>query len=371
VGRAEVTRPTRVMHRRTHLAACLVLAACGGGDARTGDTSTANATPTTNATATAAAGGARPVIEGEVRGCPATRDRAPSASAAIRAIPVNRGTHGMMARTRWLASPDGCAILVVEDPVAVEAEPVPNGALLVSERGAEPVVIAIDSAWDIAVDSAWTKVAIGRGWILSAGESDTVPRAKWEALSRATGVDARALEAQSFNGSGMAYARGVALAYVRPLGDATAKPRPIGPGGWRVRWRHDTLFVGDAPATAQDYAEPTRWSMHVAPDFGPVAIPTSFAPPPERWAEGPTIDFGVEQDTAAAGERRIELAGGRVAVSRGGALSLLAPGQPARAVGPGTLLAATLGGRFILALRPTPKPREFDPKLQLVVYEVP
>jgi hypothetical protein len=311
------------------------------------------------------------VIEGEVRGCPATRDRAADASAAVRAIPVNRGTHGMIARTRWIASPDGCAILVVEDPVAVEAEPVPNGALLVSERGAEPVVIAVDSAWDVAVDSAWTTLAIGRGWLLSAGERDTVPRAKWEALSRATGVEARALEAQSFNGSGMAYARGVALAYVRPLGDAAARPRGIGAGGWRVRWRHDTLFVGDAPATAQDYAEPTRWTMHVAPQFAPVVIPAGFAPPPERWAEGPTIDLGMERDTASGSERRIELAAGRAAVSRGGQLSIISPGQPPRVVGPGTLLAATLGGRFIVALRPAPKPREFDPKLQLVVYEVP
>jgi hypothetical protein len=39
-------------------------------------------------------------------------------------------------------------------------------------------------------------------------------------------------------------------------------------------------------------------------------------------------------------------------------------------IGPGALLAATLGGRFLLAIAPTRAPREHDPKLELVVYEV-
>ena len=304
----------------------------------------------------------------EAKGCAAAR--ASGGDTAVRAIPVNRGTHGMIARTRWLASPDGCALLVVEDPAAVEAEPITNGALLVSEREARPLVIAIDSVWDAMPDASWRTLAYGRGWVLSAGERDTVPPAKWEALARATGADPKQLEARAFNASGMAYARGVALAYVRPIAEG-ASPRPIGFGGWRVRWRGDTLFVGDAPVNAQDHAEPTAWTMHTAPDWQAVQVPPDFAPGPERWAEGPMIQLGVETDSTLGALRMLDLAGGRAAQSRGGQVYVLTPGQPPRAIGTGALLAATLGGRFVVAIRPTPNPTPRDPALQLVVYDVP
>ena len=315
---------------------------------------------------------ASPVVEGAVKGCAASN--APKTSTgsdtAVRAIPVNRGTHGMNARTRWAASPDGCAILVVEDPASIEADPLPNGALLVSEREARPMVIAIDGVWDVAPDSAWRKQAVGRGGLLFGRGEDTIAPAQWQALARETGRTVQELMANAFDGSGMGYARGVALTYVQPIAEG-ATPRRVAFGGWRVRWRGDSLFVGAAPAGSQDGAEPTQWTMHTAPDWQSVTVPEGYAPPPERWATGPDIQLGVEPDSTLGALRVLELAGGRMAQSRGGQISVLAPQQPPRAVGPGALLAATLGGRFIVAVRPTIQPREGYPKLELVVYEVP
>jgi hypothetical protein len=333
--------------------ACVALAACPAKDAPPRDTARETAVAE---------------VEGAVKGCPGSTGANASGGDSVVVHQVNRGTHGMMARTRWIASPDGCALLVVEDPAAVEAEPVTNGGLLVSEREAQPTVVKIDSVWDVAPDSAWRTLAFGRGWILQGGERDTVPPEKWAALARATGVDAARLEATSFNGSGMAYARGVALAYVQPLDGGAG--RQIGAGGWRVRWRGDTLFAGSAPQNVQDHAEPTRWTMHTAPGWEPVTVPATFAPPPQRWAEGPTIDIGTEADSTLAALRMLDLSHGRAAQSRGWQVYLLEPGKPPRAVGPGALLAATLGGRFLLALAPAPGAKEYDPKVRLVVYEV-
>jgi hypothetical protein len=111
--------------------------------------------------------------------------------------------------------------------------------------------------------------------------------------------------------------------------------------------------------------------MHTAPDWQWVAVPAGYAPAAQRWAEGPEIQLGVEQDSIFDKMRVLELAKGRTAQSGSGQIALLSADAPPRVVGPGALLAATLGGRFILAIRPTPKPREIDPKLELVVYEVP
>ncbi|HEX4936688.1 MAG TPA: hypothetical protein VFV33_26080, partial [Gemmatimonadaceae bacterium] len=61
---------------------------------------------------------------------------------------MHTGPHGMAAQVRWTLSPDRRAIIVVEDPVGVEAEPVPDGFLYGSETTG--AVVQLNGVWDVA-----------------------------------------------------------------------------------------------------------------------------------------------------------------------------------------------------------------------------
>src|SRR5689334_1506987 len=66
---------------------------------------------------------------------------------AATVTPVNTGTHGMSARVRWTLSSDRRAVLVEEDPRAIENDPVPNGFVFAREDAG---LIQRDSVWDAA-----------------------------------------------------------------------------------------------------------------------------------------------------------------------------------------------------------------------------
>ena len=381
---SRTTVVTARRHSRT-LAACgamalaaTALAACDGGDASRG-----------GADGDSAAVAAR----GESARVAASRETSCGASGAagdtgVRVIPVNRGTHGMAARVKWVASPDRCALLVVEDPAAVEAEPVPNGAVLVSEVPGVAAVVSIDSVWDVAPSADFTRLAYGRAYGLSHGESDTIPPAKWNALARRVGVDARTLAQASWPSSGMAYARAVAVAHVLDArlptgsrrdssagsgagpvsrGEPTTAPRRVGFGGWRAGWRGDTAYFGDRPRGAQDFSPATVWRRLVPGATAVVDVPPATAPDSTRWTEGPLIDISNTVDLQAG---KVIEAGRATVEGRDGMIVLRRATGSERTVGPGMPLAATLGGRFIVALAPAPDAGEFDPKVRLVVYEV-
>ncbi|HVE78391.1 MAG TPA: hypothetical protein VNA89_06000, partial [Gemmatimonadaceae bacterium] len=95
---------------------------------------------------------------------------------------VARGTHGMIALTRWTFSPDRCAILVVEDPAAVEAEALPDGFVYASER--DTMALQVDGVWDVAPAPDWRRLAYGEGTVVSAGERDSLSAAQWDSLAR-------------------------------------------------------------------------------------------------------------------------------------------------------------------------------------------
>jgi hypothetical protein len=77
------------------------------------------------------------------------------------------------------------------------------------------------------------------------------------------------------------------------------------------------------------------------------------------WVEGPTVDISVAPDTS---RKAIPIEDGGVE-SRGGWIR-----ARGRLIGPGTLLAATRSGRFIVALVPNPAAKEYEAKEYLAVY---
>ena len=314
-------------------------------------------------------------------------------SEGVEVIPVNDGTHGMRATVRWMLSPDRSAILVVEDPVSVEAEALPDGFLYASERTG--TIVQLDSVWDVAPSPDWTRLAFGRAFILRAGERDTVPPAEWQRLegqlpedvaARDANVLRRRLEAHAFPASGMSLMLGLGLTQVIWV-DSLAAGRVVAPTGpthslhgWRVRWtaRGDTLGVGAAPRAVQDDAPPSRWVL-VRPrrwavytdTLGGIADSTRFAR--LAWLEGPTMELGSTMDLAAT-VRALSISGGTVE-ARDGSIRVTkrsSAGQAdVRVVGPGIPLAATANGRFILALVPRVNAKESDMRAQTVVYHLP
>jgi hypothetical protein len=308
-------------------------------------------------------------------------DSASAEMSTIGAIRVNRGTRGMLSRVRWAASPDRCAMLVVDDPVGVENEAIPNGFLLASEVG--PYVLQQDSVWDVAPSPSWARLAFGRAYVLSARERDSVATTQWAEVARRTGHEVDEVRRAAFPTSGMSIAYGVAQPVVVDLSSrATSRSASDGAarrtlpllGGWRVAWtsRGDTLGVGSGPPHVQDDAPAPAWQLvaldgAAAPAPAPARLPFATV----AWSEGPVLDISTPVDvsrprTVNAGPYRIESRDGWIRIgpaAEGG-------GGSARIVGPGVVLAATANGRFVAALAPRTRAREYEVKLEPVVYEV-
>jgi hypothetical protein len=324
---------------------------------------------------------------------PASGGRTASSQVAgVEAIPVNRGTHGMRATVRWVLSPDRRSIVVVEDPVSVEADALPDGFLYGSE--ATGAIVQMDSVWDVAPSPDWTRIAYGRAFVARAGEGDTVPETEWVRLEARLPEDVamrdsrslrRVLQAHAFPASGMVAMLGLGLAQVIWLDKLGAGRNPTATGpthslnGWRVRWTRggDTLAVGAAPRAVQDDAPPTRWTL-VRPrlwavfsdTLGGTTDSSSFAP--VGWVVGPTMVLGTRPDRTAGrpiaiDRGTIEWRDGTIRITRRGVDGR----QHARVVGPGFPLAATASGRFIVAIVPHVGGPPSGMQAQTIVYHVP
>jgi hypothetical protein len=300
----------------------------------------------------------------------------------------------MRATVRWVFAPARRAVLVVEDPVSIEADPLPNGFLYASE--ATGAVVQLDDIWDVAPSPDWTRLAFGRAFVMRAGERDTMPEREWRRLLAWLPEDVaapsaahlrRELEAHTFPASSMTLMVGVGLAQVMrvdvlPAGRVAAPTAPtLSLHGWRVRWTPsaDTLAVGAAPRVTDDDAPPARWVL-VRPErrawyrdsVGATTDTSRFARIP--WIDGPTVEAAGDVSYPAPPPQSLAVDGGTIEV-RGGQIVLTTRGAGrragARTIGPGVPLAATAGGRFVVALVNRADSGTRQMRMQPIVYHVP
>ncbi|MEO8563225.1 MAG: hypothetical protein ABI601_14170 [bacterium] len=294
---------------------------------------------------------------------------------------VNRGTQGMSSRTRWLLSPDSAAIVVIDDPVGVENEPVADAVFYATERTGR--TWRMDSVWSAAPSPDWRYLAIGRAVVIGGGEQQRVPSSAWSAAAQRLrevvhdpsrpplALTGDSLRAHSYPVSGMGVVEGAGVTLVLEL-DAlpSATPRFIALDGWRVDWSCDarSIFIGERPVHAENGA-PASTTRSAAIAVG--GAPTSVRRSELHWSEGPIVTIGVATRSPARSLR----VRGRSIESRSGRVVVRDVDGAGRAVehdvGPGVPLAATRGGHFILALAPRAGARPQESSDNAVVYRVP
>jgi len=303
----------------------------------------------------------------------------------VTVTPVNRGTHGMAERVLWAFSPDSKAVLVVADPGGVENEPVPNGFFFGDEaRGFQT---QMDSVWDVAPSPDWKWIGFGRAYTVVAGGGTGTDLLT--DVSRRTSIDTATLRAGSFPASGMSLARAVAQPGVIHIPDnprvqaaadsAVPKLFPIA-RGWRVRWTTDgtTLALGNSPARALDNEPSQTWSA-LDPATGALhgTLPSSAKLADVKFTGGPTLDRSLPIDMNQSPPIQIQRGNQTFNIqSERGVITLVetTPGAatraPPRVVGAGIALAATAGGRYIIALAPRSKSDPNETAVEPVVYTV-
>jgi hypothetical protein len=297
---------------------------------------------------------------------------------------VNRGTHGMAERVSWAFSPDNKAVLVVADPGGVENEPVPNGFFFGDEaRGFQT---QMDSVWDVAPSPDWKWLGFGRAYSVVGGEGTGTELLT--AVSRRTSIDTATLRASSFASSGMSMSRAIAQAGVIRIPDdprqiaaadsAAPKLFPVA-RGWRVRWTTDgtTLALGNSPARATDDESSQTWAA-LNPTTGALhgSLPASAKLAEVKFTAGPTLDRSLPIDMTQSPPIQIRRGTQTFTIQsiRGVITIADPPGVGSigtqRVVGAGIALAATAGGRYIIALAPRSKPDANEIAIEPVVYTV-
>ncbi|MGH7652335.1 MAG: hypothetical protein ACREMS_10910 [Gemmatimonadaceae bacterium] len=307
------------------------------------------------------------------------------AAPVITVTPVNGGTQGMTERVMWAFSPGKNSVLVVADPAGVENEPVPNGFFFGDEaRGFQTQV---DSVWDVQPSPDWKWIGFGRAYTVVDGSGTGTDLLA--DVSRRTSIDTSTLRAGSFASSGMAMSRAIAQAgvihipdnpHANAAGDSAAPHLfPIA-RGWRIRWTTDgsTLALGNSPARSLDNEPSQTWSA-LDPVTGALhgSLPANSTLADVKFTQGPTLDRSLPIDMSKSPS--IEIKHGaqtfNVESDRGvitlvettpGATSKAAP----RVIGAGMALAATAGGRYVVALAPRSRPDPNEMAVEPVVYTV-
>jgi hypothetical protein len=306
------------------------------------------------------------------------------AAPVITIAPVNRGTHGMAERVRWAFSPDKKSVLVVADPAGVENEPVANAFFFGDEaRGFQT---QMDSVWDVEPSPDWKWIAFGRAYTVVDGSgagTDQLVEA-----SRRTGIDTATIRAGSFASSGMSMSRAMAQPGVVHIPDnphATAAAESGVPKlfpvarGWRVRWTTDgsVLALGNAPSRVLDNEPSQTWSA-LDPVTGTLhgTLPSNASLADVKFTDGPTLDRSLPIDMMQSPAIQIRRGTQTFTIQtiRGVITITEPPGLGStgaqRVVGAGIALAATAGGRYIVALAPRSTSDPSGPSMEPVVYTV-
>ncbi len=309
---------------------------------------------------------------------------APRTAPVVSSVRVNQGTYGMASHVRWAVSPDSSSILAVVDPAGVENEAVPNGFFYGSESS--NFQARMDSVWDVAPSPDWKTIAFSRAYVLNPGGADSIPPEMWQVVARRTGMDTATVRTGSFASSGMSMARAIAQpgtisvpSDARAAGaneSAVPKMYPLALG-WRVRWTADgsAIALGNSPARVQDDEPSATWAS-LEPKSGAFhsTLPEGAKLASINWVTGPVLDISVPIDMAGApaltvvnGTRSfaIESSHGVITAKEGSDST-----ERVYTIGSGKVLAATKGGRYILALAPRDNAVAGEIPVEAVVYVV-
>jgi hypothetical protein len=150
--------------------------------------------------------------------------------------------------------------------------------------------------------------------------------------------------------------------------------------GWRVRWTADgsTLALGNGPSRAIDNEPSQTWSA-LDPVTGALhgTLPANSKLAEVKFTQGPTLDRSLPIDMSKSPPIAIQRGNQTFSVqSERGVITLVettagsATKAAPRVVGAGMALAATAGGRYIIALAPRTKPDPNEPAAEPVVYTV-
>jgi len=307
-----------------------------------------------------------------------------NAGPVITVTPVSRGAGGMAERVMWTFSPDRKAVLVVADPGGVENEPVPNGFFFGDETRAFQV--QVDSVWDVAPSPDWKWIGFGRAYTVVGGEGTGTDLLA--DVARRTSIDTATLRAGSFASSGMSMSRAIAQPGVIHIPDDpraqsaadSSAPRlfPIA-RGWRVRWTTDgsSLALGNNPGRAEDNEPSQTWAA-LDPRTGQLhgSLPGNASLAEVKFTMGPSLDRSVPIDLTQAPSIQIQRDNKTyIILTTRGVITISDPPSsgatgPQRVVGAGVALAATAGGRYIVALAPKATPDPNGMTIEPVVYTV-
>jgi hypothetical protein len=149
--------------------------------------------------------------------------------------------------------------------------------------------------------------------------------------------------------------------------------------GWRVRWTTDgtTLALGNSPARATD-TEPSQTWAALDPTTGALhgTLPANVSLADVKMTGGPTLDRSLPIDMTQSPPIQIRRGTQTFTIlSNRGVITIADPpgvGSTGaqRVVGAGIALAATAGGRYIIALAPRSTPDPSGSSVEPVVYTV-